>query len=363
MTKPTLHIPQKDSPSTYLITAITNEDDRITVADSSIFQTDPNNLITRLTLGFDSATTETVEVTEYGPDNLIHIIRKSDGKPSYSWAAGTKVARVFTARDVNEYIEYFDYLDSEKTTIATDLENLTDTVNDTINPIINLQKSWSGKKSIFRGADLGSTFTSAQIAAIQSGAFDDLYLGDYWRIGQTLYMIADFNYWFNPSLNEMGNHIVVIPMQCLATKEMDTNAGDSPPLYFHTSIRSYLLNTILPIVSSVFNHHVGEYTENLPSNNNRINKTISIIELMSESMVYGQGMLRSESDPTYSIGQLALFKVRPDYINAYQKYWLRDRSGSYYCAVDNDGLASFASNYDQSVGIRPCFPVCGMPVH
>ena len=45
MTKPTLHIPQKDSPSTYLITAITDEDNKITVADSSIFQTDPNNLI------------------------------------------------------------------------------------------------------------------------------------------------------------------------------------------------------------------------------------------------------------------------------------------------------------------------------
>ena len=358
MTKPTLHIPQKDSPSTYLTVAAVIGEVRITVADSSIFQLDPNNLITRLTLGFDTATTETVEVGAYGSGNKISLLTPL----TYNWGIGTKIARVFTSNDLSETHQYLDYLDGELVTVSSNVSENTDEIENTIKPIINLQKSWSGKKSIFRGADLGSTFTSAQIAAIQSGTFDDLYLGDYWRIGQTLYMIADFNYWFNPSLNEMGNHIVVIPMQCLATKEMDTN-NENSILYFHTSIRSYLLNTILPIVSSVFNQHIGEYTENLPSNNNRINKTISIIELMSESMVYGQGMLRSESDPTYSIGQLALFKVRPDYINAYQKYWLRDRSGMYYCAVDNDGLASFASNYDPTVGIRPCFPVCGIPAH
>lgn len=97
----TLHKPQKDSPSTYLTVGIDGDDTTLTVADSDIFQHQPGiGDVTRLTLGFDTATTETVEVTEYGADNKIHIIRKPDGLPSYSWASGTKVARVLTAQDI-----------------------------------------------------------------------------------------------------------------------------------------------------------------------------------------------------------------------------------------------------------------------
>lgn len=91
----TLHIPQKDSPSTYLTTPIDTDDTTLVVADSSIFSTAN---ITRLTLGFDTATTETVTVKSYGSGNSINVTR---GTPSYIWAATTtKVARVLTAQDI-----------------------------------------------------------------------------------------------------------------------------------------------------------------------------------------------------------------------------------------------------------------------
>ena len=92
----TLHIPQKDSPSTYLTTPIDTDDTTLVVADSSIFSTAS---ITRLTLGFDTATTETVTVQSYGPGNSINVTR---GTPSYNWPATTKVARVFTSYDLSE---------------------------------------------------------------------------------------------------------------------------------------------------------------------------------------------------------------------------------------------------------------------
>lgn len=93
----TLHIPQKDSPSTYLTTAIEEDDKNIVVADSSIFSAAN---ITRLTLGYDTATTETVTVVSYKPNNTIEVQR---GTPAYIWAAGTtKVARVFTSYDLLE---------------------------------------------------------------------------------------------------------------------------------------------------------------------------------------------------------------------------------------------------------------------
>ena len=91
----TLHRPQKDSPSTYLTTAIDSDDTTLVVANSSIFSAAN---ITRLTLGYDTATTETVTVVSYGAGNTIVVER---GTPAYIWAAGTtKVARVLTAQDI-----------------------------------------------------------------------------------------------------------------------------------------------------------------------------------------------------------------------------------------------------------------------
>ena len=94
----TLHKPQKDSPSTYLTAAANIGDPEITVADSSIFQTDPNGPITRLTLGFDTATTETVEVLEYRAGNVIKLLSPL----TRSWGINTKIARIFTSYDLSE---------------------------------------------------------------------------------------------------------------------------------------------------------------------------------------------------------------------------------------------------------------------
>lgn len=97
-----LHSAQKDSPSTYLTEAVDNVTDTLAVADSLIFQHQPGiGDVTRLTLGFDTATTETVTVTSYASSNRIVIER---GTPAYSWGIGTKIARVLTAQDINEIL-------------------------------------------------------------------------------------------------------------------------------------------------------------------------------------------------------------------------------------------------------------------
>ena len=96
----TLHKPQKDSPSTYLTVGIDGDDTTLTVADSNIFKNQPGiGDVTRLTLGFDTATTETVTVVSYETGNAIKVKR---GTPSYSWGIGTKIARVFTSYDLSE---------------------------------------------------------------------------------------------------------------------------------------------------------------------------------------------------------------------------------------------------------------------
>ena len=196
MTKPTLHIPQKDSPSTYLTVAAAIGDNRITVADSSIFQLDPNNLITRLTLGFDTATTETLEVDAYISGNQITLLSPL----THNWGIGTKVARVFTSNDLSEVHQYLGELNSDATDLSelvaelsTDVSVLTGDYNTEVAPILNLLSIVHQKRHIFRGAFLGNVVSEAQNIAIKSGTFNDLYLGDYWTINNIFYGIALLN--------------------------------------------------------------------------------------------------------------------------------------------------------------------------
>jgi len=110
--KPTLHIPQKDSPRAYLIASINSGDTILKVNDSSIFSL---NNITRLTLGSEATITETVTVVSYQPNNEIVVLR---GNPAYSWLTNTSVARVLTAQDMSEIIQFFTYLDEEVSNIS-----------------------------------------------------------------------------------------------------------------------------------------------------------------------------------------------------------------------------------------------------
>ena len=354
MTRPALHIPQKDSPSTFLSEPLGDDEDRMTVTDSSIFKTDPDNLITRLTLNFDGATTETVEVVQYVSGNIIVISRS---RPSYAWPAGTKVARVFTAKDANEYIQYFNYLNDERELINSYLNSLNQNIINKINPIIALNNNPSGRKFLFRGNYIGSELASSQASAINNGTFTNLYLGDYWTIGGVNYRIADFNYW---GYGLGGNHLVIVPDIPLLNREMDQNSESSIP-YYNADIRPYIASTILPILQSAFGGRVGMYYENLYSNSSQFIEVLARVELMNESMVYGQGIHRTNHEPTYSFQQLALFRARPEFITSSTIWWLRDQADTNYCAVLDSGMAGYTAN-SMPWGIRPCFPLLGVLV-
>ena len=62
--------------------------------------------------------------------------------------------------------------------------------------------------SVYRGANLGTSVTSAQWAAIQAGTFDDMYIGDYWVIGGVTYRITAFDYYLRVGDTDMTTHHV-----------------------------------------------------------------------------------------------------------------------------------------------------------
>lgn len=75
----------------------------------------------------------------------------------------------------------------------------------------------SHKRGIVRGNHLGSVYTPEQQAAVNSGTFENLYLGDYWTHGGVNWRIVDFDYWLGtPDKLTYGtyvtkHHLVIIP--------------------------------------------------------------------------------------------------------------------------------------------------------
>lgn len=82
---------------------------------------------------------------------------------------------------------------------GTRLTNVEGKSTTNANDIINIKSGkldiFSGigfHNSIFRGKNLGSTFTSAQKTALQNGTCDDLFVGDYWQDNHFYYIILEF---------------------------------------------------------------------------------------------------------------------------------------------------------------------------
>ena len=102
-----MYPPQKDSPSTFLLGAIIPSDTTINVASvGTLPQTTPYPL----TLGYDTATTEVVLVTGINLGaNTLTVTRYAGAK---GWPAGSKIARVFNASDLEAIQSNIEDLDN-----------------------------------------------------------------------------------------------------------------------------------------------------------------------------------------------------------------------------------------------------------
>lgn len=215
--------------------------------------------------------------------------------------------------------------------------------------------------SIYRGKNLGTAITDEQFANIANGTFKDLFVGDYWTINDVKYMIADFDYMYNIGDTALTkHHIVVVPERNMYNHVMnDTNTTKGG--YVASKMYKEGLNDALTSFKDAFGEsHVLTYknllttdtTNGIPSNFSWNSRQI---DLMSESMVYGQGVWRKSG---YDVGcqksQLSLFKHRHDMIlSARDWYWLRDvYTENNYVRVNAMGFAIY-DGASYSGGVRP----------
>jgi hypothetical protein len=218
---------------------------------------------------------------------------------------------------------------------------------------------------IYRGKNLGTSVTAEQYAAISSGKFTDLYIGDYWVINGVTYRIAAFDYYYNcGDTNFTKHHAVIVPDTSLYKAQMNTSNVTTGGYTGSAMYKSNLAQAKTTIKAAFGSAHVLTKRELLT---NAVNGNTpsgwawfdSDVELMNEVQAYGSVAWGAHDGNGYNVasgdGQFPLFMFDRTKLHNREDYWLRDvSSATSFSGVSNGGRAN-ASYASISLGVRPAF--------
>lgn len=218
---------------------------------------------------------------------------------------------------------------------------------------------------IYRGKNLGTSVTAEQYAAISSGKFTDLYIGDYWVIKGVTYRIAAFDYYYNcGDTNFTKHHAVIVPDTSLYKAQMNTSNVTTGGYTGSAMYKSNLAQAKTTIKAAFGSAHVLTKRELLT---NAVNGNTpsgwawfdSDVELMNEVQAYGSVAWGAHDGNGYNVasgdGQFPLFMFDRTKLHNREDYWLRDvSSAAYFSFVGNHGRAN-ADGASNSLGVRPAF--------
>jgi hypothetical protein len=217
------------------------------------------------------------------------------------------------------------------------------------------------KNSLYRGKNLGTSYTLEQRSQVASGKFLDLWVGDYWVINGTRYYIAAFNYYKRDS-GGTANHITLVPAERMYTHRMnptDTTEGG----YANSQMRTSGLDQARTKIHADFPGRVlthRRWLSNATSDGAASDAAQfdSDVELMNEVMAFGS--IVSGKGGSYNIGteksQLPLFALRPNLLDN-DLMWLRDvASASGFVAIVS-GFVMSTYTASISISVRPVFSI------
>lgn len=218
---------------------------------------------------------------------------------------------------------------------------------------------------IYRGKNLGTSVTAEQYAAISSGKFTDLYIGDYWVIKGVTYRIAAFDYYYNcGDTNFTKHHVVIVPDTSLYKAQMNTSNVTTGGYTGSAMYKSNLAQAKTTIKAAFGSAHVLTKRELLT---NAVNGNTpsgwawfdSDVELMNEVQAYGSVAWGAHDGNGYNVasgdGQFPLFMFDRTKLHNREDYWLRDvASAPGFSYVDYSGIAGNGSA-SYSLGVRPAF--------
>lgn len=197
-------------------------------------------------------------------------------------------------------------------------------------------------RMIYRGKNLGTSFTTEQSQAVQNGTFTDMYVGDYWVINGKTRRIGDIDYFIHCGDNvDLGHHLLMVDDGLDLTGDGSTtrfmNDNDTIAGGFKGSKmwNTTIPNQILPDITTAFGNHLlnhREYisnavTDGVPSGGEWVDTTYNIF---NEAMYYGTvvNSANNAGSGLFNTGcsknQIALFKFDQSSMNRRNSIWLRD---------------------------------------
>jgi hypothetical protein len=230
--------------------------------------------------------------------------------------------------------------------------------------------------STYRGKYLGNTYTDKQKQTIASGTFDDLFIGDYWRINGVNWRIADFDYYYGIGDTSPFNkhHVVIVPDNSLYNAAMvptdshpdDAYRGYTNSWMWQSSMYKARNEFDEAFGSSFIPPHEGLYSSGISNDNPSGWFWRDMrVELMSEEQVYGHAIWGATNHNGYDVGtqttQFRLFALDKTKINIGETYWLTNiTSRTKYACVNSRG-AAYTDNDSSLYGVRPFACIVGEP--
>lgn len=242
--------------------------------------------------------------------------------------------------------------------LATELQNRLDV--DVYDYLDKMNIPVEMRRNIFRGKNLGSSYTSDQKARVADGSFKGIFIGDYFNIKNHIWRVVDIDYWYNTGDTTYWNkhHLVIMPDKTLYSSKMndsDTAEGG----YVGSLLYKSGLNNAKTLINECFGDaNVLSHRELLTNSSNQgVSWFDSTVEIPNEIMLTGTNYHTYSS--TIDTSQLSLMNLSNQFIHDSVRgwFWLRDFSNPYYFGVmygaGNLGQASASAN----IALRPVFGI------
>ncbi|MBR5780373.1 MAG: hypothetical protein IKY27_00115 [Bacteroidales bacterium] len=222
-------------------------------------------------------------------------------------------------------------------------------------------------RTIFRGKNLGSVITTEQKAAIQAGTFEDLWLGDYWKVGTIRWRIVDFDYWLGTGDTSMTkHHLVIMPDDSLGSFAMNDNGTTTGGYAGSNMYTTHLPSVLNDTISSVFGDVLISHPELLT---NAVSNEVASghawfdaeVVLPNQFMMFGSRPINANGGGreqyANSNTQLAALRAFPDLITLRYSHWLRDVTSATTFAMVNANGGAGSDSASNRHGIRPVFAI------
>ena len=228
-------------------------------------------------------------------------------------------------------------------------------------------------RNIFRGQSLGNEVTAAQLAAIDNGIFDDLYIGDYWTISTTVdgttkdvkYRIIDIDYFLNRGRNAekvTAHHLVIMPDDIIATAPYNTAV--TSVVFKTSSLYTTTLPAIDTMLTGIFGDNLLEHIIPVEAQQTPARQWATLkADIPSMSQVIGSTMYVNSigTDTGNTQPLFALFALCPKFLTSESTslWWLRDLyrgegSTTQAQVMGNGGMLAYM-NFTTLEGVRPYF--------